>query len=320
MQQRSQLFPSGLDMEPARAMMKRIMNARFAKNTVVTYKSGWRIFQRWCLSAGHSAMPADPQTVMDYAAWCLAAGYRLQTVHHRLKSINFHHREEKQPLPFNAECRAFLRQARRAIAERPQGMQPLSPEQLAQISETLQAKGNYLNVRDRSMVLLGFACGWRCSEIVSLDLCDVRWDPKGIELWLAKSKTDQEGKGRSVGIHYGSTSLLCPIAALKAWLELRGDWAGPLFAAVTPGRLLTHRRLDSDAVRRAVKRALKLVGEDPQSFGAHSLRAGMVTAAIDAGASETAVMQRTGHRSHEMVRRYSRSVMAFRSNPLAGVL
>jgi len=320
MHEQGLLFPLGLDLQPAREMMKRIMTARFAKNTLITYRSGWRIFERWCVSAGRCAMPAVPQTILDYASWCLASGFRLQTVHHRLKSINYYHRQENLPLPFNAEGNAFLRNARRALCERPQGMQPLSPEQLAQISEALLARGNHLNVRDRSMIILGFACGWRCSELMSLDLSDIRWHPQGIELWLAKSKTDQEGNGRAVGVHYGSTPLTCPLQALKSWLAIRGNWSGPLFVAVTPGRLLTRRRLDPDSVRRAVKRALKLVGEDPQPFGAHSLRSGMVTAAIEAGASETAIMQRTGHHSYEMIRRYTRSAMALRSNPMAGVL
>lgn len=318
--QQGSLFDFGVDMELAREMKTRIMNATLAVNTLISYASGWRAFQRWCRDAGCVAMPAAPQTCLDYASWCIAAGLRLETVHHRLKAINHYHRQDSAPLPFNAEARKFLRNAKRALCERPQGMTPLTPAQLRQLSQALLNRQTNADTRDRAVILLGFACGWRRSELVSLDLRDVRWTPEGIQIWLAKSKTDQEGEGRSVGVQYGEHRLTCPLTALKDWLAIRGRWAGPLFTNVTPGQRITDKRLQGDTIRRALKRAVALIGEDPRPFGAHSLRSGMITASIEAGASETAVMHRTGHRSYTMMRRYVRPATVFRSNPLAGVL
>lgn len=314
------LFNLGLDMESAREVKMRIMNATLAANTIISYAAGWKAFQRWCRDAGRVGMPASAQTCLDYASWSIAAGLRLETVHHRLKAINHYHRKANVSLPFDAEGRKFLRNAKRALCERPQGMTPLTPAQLRQVSQVLLNRQTHADTRDRAVILLGFACGWRRSELVSLDLRDVRWTDEGIQIWLAKSKTDQEGEGRSVGVQYGDQRLTCPLHALRDWLDVRGKWAGPLFTNVTPGQRVTDKRLKGDTVRRALKRAISLIGEDPTFYGAHSLRSGMITAAIEAGASETAVMHRTGHRSYTMMRRYVRPATIFRSNPLAGVL
>lgn len=314
------LFPLGLDLAAAREIKERIMTATHAKNTTITYSSSWRMFQRWCREAGKMALPTSTQTCLDFAAWCIADGYRLETVEHRLKAINYFHRQAELPLPMDRSVWQFLNNAKRVLCEDPQGMAPLSPEQLRRISEALLDRKTLLDVRDRAVILVGFACGWRRCELAALNLCDVRWSKEGIEIWLAKSKTDQAAKGRLVGIPRGEHPVTCPVAALDKWVAVRGRWYGPLFTATTPARTLTRRRCHPDMVRIAVKRCLQLIGEDPEGFGAHSLRAGMITASAEAGATETSIMQRTGHRSYQTLRRYIRPATVFRANPLKGVL
>ncbi len=315
------LFKLGLDMQAAQDIQNRIMKANYAANTIRNYRSSWGSFKSWCRDAGEqNSLPASPQTCIDHASWCIAEGLRLETVHLRLKAINHYHREHHLDLPFDDSVRHFMRNARRALQEKPQGKAALSPPQLRKISEKLRKRSEPVDVRDRCMIVLCFACGWRCSELVSLDLTDVRWVRAGIVMWLGKSKTDQEGKGRSVGIPHGRRLSTCPLQALDEWLELRGKWQGPLFTQLNPYGGVTKHRLGADGVRRAVKRGLATIGEDPVPFGAHSLRAGMITASIEAGASETAIMQRTGQVSYDNLRRYVRPARAFRFNPLKGVL
>lgn len=314
------LFPTTLDLTLAEAVKERILATTHAANTLRAYRYSWRMFQRWCADAGKSALPATPQTCLDHAAWCIAQGYRLATVALRMKAANYAHRQSGCASPIDDSVWLFLRNARRALCERPKGKLALAPELLRRVSQWLLNRTTVSARRDRAIILLGFASGWRRSELVSLDLQDVRWTPQGIELWLAKSKTDQMACGRLVGISYGSIGLTCPIRALDQWLELRGRRAGPLFTTLTPGHRITSKRCDGDLVRHVVKRALRAIGEDPKVFGAHSLRAGMVTAAMEAGASETAVMMRTGHKTYSMIRHYSRPATVFRSDPLKGVL
>ena len=297
------------------------MKASYASNTIRNYRSSWRSFKRWCGDAGGlNSLPTSPQTCIDHASWCLAEGLRLETVYLRLKAINHYHQEHRFALPYDASVRQFMRNAQRALQEKPQGKAALSPPQLRQISTKLRRRSHPVDVRDRCMIVLCFACGWRCSELVSLNLTDVRWVRAGIVLWLGKSKTDQEGQGRFVGIPHGDRLSTCPLQALDEWLELRGQWQGPLFTQLNGYGRVTQRRLGADGVRRAVKRGLAMIGDDPVPFGAHSLRAGMITASIEAGASETAIMQRTGQVSYDNLRRYVRPARAFRFDPLKGVL
>jgi integrase len=315
------LFDFGLDLRPAQQVKTRIMAATLAVNTLRNYRSSWKSFQRWCSEAGGvSSLPATPATLIDHAAWCIAEKLRIQTIYLRLKAANHYHREHGLALPFDREVGQFMRNAVRDLCERPQGMAALTPEQLRKISRALKARQTVLDVRDRAVLLLCFALGWRRSELASLDLRDVRWVKEGILLWLGRSKTDQQGRGRVVAVQKGRRKLTCPLLALDAWLKIRGRWPGPLFTRITPGKQLTRDRMDDDSVRRAVKRGLSLIGENAEAFGAHSLRSGMITASLENGATETSVMQRTGHKRYDTLRRYVRPAQAFRSDPLKGVL
>jgi len=167
-------------------------------------------------------------------------------------------------------------------------------------------------VRDRALLTLGFAAALRRSELVGLDVVDVRFVPKGLLVRIRRGKTDQEGHGRDVGVFRGRRATTCPVRALRAWLFVRGREAGPLFPGRRPGS-----RLTGACVNQVVKRGCVLAGLDPRGYGAHSLRAGFVTAAAEAGMPETLIMQRTGHRSVQTVAKYVRPASAFSVDVLA---
>jgi integrase len=155
---------------------------------------------------------------------------------------------------------------------------------------------------------------------VGLDADAVAFTADGLELALRRSKTDQEGEGRKVGLPYGSTAATCPVRALKAWLETGQIAAGPLFRKVTRHGQVGAARLSDRTVARVVKRAAKAAGLDPARFSGHSLRAGLVTSAAKAGKSERIIMAQTGHRSAAMLRRYIRDASLFADNAAQGLL
>src|SRR5690349_24485037 len=100
-----------------------------------------------------------------------------------------------------------------------------------------------LGVRDRALLLLGFAGAFRRSELVGLDIGDVRQTADGLVVTIRRSKTDQEGAGREVGIPYGSTPATCPVRAVRGWLDVRAIAGAALFCPMDrhgrqlPGRL-----------------------------------------------------------------------------------
>jgi site-specific recombinase XerC len=142
------------------------------------------------------------------------------------------------PSPVAASVSAFIAKAKRDLKEDPGGKAAVTRFHIIEIAKRL--KNDPIQIRNRAMILVTFASGWRRSESTGLLYSDVRFVKEGMTLWLRKSKTDQEGKGRLVGIHSGRSAVACPVRALKAWLKIRGKWDGPLFVAFTPRRAITR--------------------------------------------------------------------------------
>jgi integrase len=168
--------------------------------------------------------------------------------------------------------------------------------------------------RDRALLLIGFAGAFRRSELVALDIGDLAFVPSGVVITLRRSKTDQEGQGRKIGIPMGLFPATCPVRALRAWIEAAELVSGALFRPIDRHGNIKPDRLTAHAVARIVKRAAFKAGLDESAFSGHSLRAGLATAAAAAGASDRVIMKQTGHKSRTMVDRYVRSAELFKDN------
>jgi integrase len=171
-----------------------------------------------------------------------------------------------------------------------------------------------IGVRDRAMLLLGFAGAFRRSELVGLDVEDCVFAKDGLTVTLPRSKTDQDGAGRKIGIPYGSNPETCPVRTLQAWLEITGINTGPLFRSINRHGQVRSGRLSGIDISRVVKKLAKRAGLNPARYAGHSLRAGHAASAAIAGATERSIMNQTGHRSVQMVRRYIRDGSLFREN------
>jgi integrase len=174
-----------------------------------------------------------------------------------------------------------------------------------------------LGVRDRVLLLIGFTGAFRRSELVALDRAAVQFTREGLVVTIWRSKTDQEGEGRKIGIPYGSNPETCPIRSLQEWLERSGIAEGPLFRPINRHGKIASTRISGSAVAEVVKKYVEAVGLNPDLFAGHSLRSGLATAAASAGASERSIMDQTGHRSLAMVRKYIRTGSLFRENAAA---
>ncbi|MFN7992735.1 MAG: site-specific integrase [Bryobacteraceae bacterium] len=172
-------------------------------------------------------------------------------------------------------------------------------------------------IRDRSLLLLGFAGAFRRSELVSLNVEDLDFQEEGLVVSLRRSKTDQEGEGRKIGVPYGSDPATCPYRSTRFWLKASSIQSGPLFRAIDRFDRVGRDRLSDRSVALIVKRYTRAIGKDASQFSGHSLRSGLVTAAVRAGASERSIMAQTGHRSVTMVRRYIRDASLFMDNAAA---
>jgi integrase len=213
-----------------------------------------------------------------------------------------------------AEVRAGIR---RTLGTDQVRKAPLLVDALKKITKKLRA--GLFGARDRALLLTGFAGAFRRSELVALDVADLVWVPEGLTILVRRSKTDQEGKGRTVPIPRGRYEATCPVRAMRAWLEAAGIAAGAIFQGLTRGGRLTGKRLADRDVARLVKRAVGSTGLDSQFFSGHSLRAGLVTQAAREGKSDRKIMDQTGHRSRAMLDRYVREAELFVDNAASGL-
>lgn len=307
---------------PARALTALVEEARTyadaqrAESTWRAYRRDWAAFARWCAERGLEALPAGAPTVALYVTERARTDHP-STIGRRLAAIAAAHGEAGLEGPTrHPQVVAVVRGIRRVVGVAPR--RQVAAAVTGDLRRMVGATGDrVIDVRDRAILLVGFAGAFRRSELVALDVDDVAETPEGLVVRVRRSKTDQEGAGREVGIPYGSDPATCPVRALRAWRELASLDAGPLFRPTDRHGRVRPTRLAGEAVADVVKRAARRAGLDPARYAGHSLRAGLATSAAAGGASERSIMAQTGHRSLPTVRRYIRRGGLFDDNAAA---
>jgi integrase len=286
-------------------------------NTRRAYQADWQEFSAWCRAHDRAALPASPETVALYLS-SQAAYLKASTLTRRLSAISQAHKAAALPSPTaDPAVRSVHSGIRRAHGTAQEGKAPVLTADLRAMVATLPESP--LGVRDRALLLLGFAGAFRRSELVGLDVEDLTAGRDGLTVRIRRSKTDQEGQGRTIGIPYGSRPATCPVRALQEWLAVTSLSIGPLFRPFDRHGRIRGGRLSDRAVARIVQRTAAAAGLDPTRYAGHSLRAGLATSAAAAGVSERAIMAQTGHKSLTMVRRYIRDGSLFNENAAADV-
>jgi len=184
----------------------------------------------------------------------------------------------------------------------------------------LEAMGSRLkDVRDRALLLLGFAGGFRRSELIGLNCDDLVLVRQGLEVTLRRSKTDQNGSGRKIGIPHGR-GRWCLVGALDQWRVASGITEGAMFRPIDRHHRVGPKRLSGEAVCLIVRERVQAAGIDLKDYSGHSLRAGLATSAAQAGVSSWKIRQQTGHASDAMLSRYVRDGELFNENAAGALL
>jgi len=289
-----------------------------ARATQDAYESDFRIFESWCRPCGLSALPATAESLCAFLADQASLGKRASTLGRRLAAIRYFHRAASFDTPTGDEkVKAVLSGIRRTIGAAPSRKRAATSDLVL----SMIPRGDSLReLRNRAIILVGFAGAFRRSELVALDVSDIEETAEGMLVTLRRSKTDQEGLGRRVAIPRGE--IACPVAALRAWLNAANITEGAIFRRIVNKRAqrVTDRRLAGRNVASIVKQSAANLGFDPLSFAGHSLRAGFVTSAVKRGANLIKITDVTGHRSLEMLKTYSRDAEAFVGHAVAGLL
>lgn len=310
--------PTELQLGGAGSAARDYAEASRSPATRRAYRTAWQAFCDWCSGEeappGTQPLPASPVLVAAYAARLAQLGRRPSTVAQAMAAISVAHQAAGHPSPTRtAGVRAVVAGVRRTHGAATSGKTALETPALREALSAIPASTSR-GIRDRALLLLGFAGGFRRSELVGLDLADLQVVPEGLRIRLRRSKTDQEGRGRLVGIPYGLHGETCPVRAVQTWVEAAVISEGPLFLTVDRADRILPLRCSERAVARAVQRAVRASGGNPSKVGAHSLRSGFVTSAARAGAPTWAIQLQTGHRSLAQLHAYVRPATLFQGN------
>ena len=303
-------------------------------NTLKAYAQDWAQFARWCRMCGADTLPSSPELIGLYITDLAApqgkapsqSAFRphsVASIERRLSGLSWGYSQRGFTLDRkNRHIATVLTGIRRKHARPPVQKEAILPEDIRDMIATLPH--DLRGLRDRALLLIGFAGGLRRSEIVSLD--QGKDDTPDSGGWVQVLKDGAlitlRGKTgwREVEIGRGSSDQTCPVHALTQWLHFARIDFGPIFVAVSrDGLKATGGRLSDKHVARVIKQTVEDAGLRPELskaerlrlYSGHSLRAGL---ASSAEVDERYVQKQLGHASAEMTRRYHRRRDRFRVN------
>jgi len=292
-----------------------------AINTVRAYRSDFKDFGAFCVKNGFKPLPTDPKIVSLYLTHLSMNDAKMSTLRRRLVSIGVihklkgHYLDTKHPMIIEN-----LMGIKRKKGSYQKGKKPILINHLKRIinaidNDTTDETG-IRKLRDKTIILLGFAGGFRRIELISIDFEDLEFVSEGIKIFIRKSKTDQFGEGMIKGLPYFDNQKFCPVWHLKKWLEVSEIKSGPIFKRLSKGLILGKNRLTDQSVALFLKKYLSKAGIENKNYSGHSLRSGFATVSAESGADERSIMAMTGHKTTQMVRRYIKEANLFKNNAL----
>ena len=284
--------------------LKNLKNSK-ALNTLRAYKSDYKDFASFCLRNGFKSMPSEPKIISLYLTY-LSKSCKFSTLKRRLASISVIHKlsgryiDTKHPV-----ITENLMGIKRIKGSYQKAKKPILINELKLIVNVIDKDKNEENrFKNKALILIGFAGGFRRSELVAIVYEDVEFVSEGVKIFVKRSKTDQSGEGMTKGIPYFSNPDYCPVISLKNWIEKSEIKSGKIFD------------MSDKSVALTVKKYTGIAGLDSNKYSGHSLRSGFATSTAELGAEERSIMAMTGHKTTQMVRRYIQEANLFKNNAL----
>lgn len=300
--------------------LRAYMSAEKSQATRRAYQSDWKGFVAWCEEKGAEPLPARVETICAFLVHQVERGLKASSVSRSFAAIRYAHKlANVDSLPTDSEAvRAVLCGIRRSKGTRPEQKAPAT----AEIVKTMitHCPTTLAGLRDKAILLLGFAGAFRRSELSALTLDDLEFVKEGLRVHVRRSKTDQAGQGFAKPIIHGATPSTCPVVAITAWIKAARIENGFLFRRLSKGERVEAESLSGYSIGVIVKDYAAKVGLDPETIGGHSLRAGFCTSAAMAGADAFKIMDVTGHKSVQTLRGYVRRADEFRNHAGSGLL
>lgn len=290
--------------------VRHYLDVSVSDNTRKAYRSDLNHFTAW-----GGTIPCSAETLAAYLS-AHASVFACATLARRVATISKAHTLAGHPSPATHDAvRMVMRGIRREHGKPQTQATPLLKEDLTVVLSTIP--DDLRGIRDKALLLLGFCAALRRSELCRVCVEDLRFTAEGMILTLPRSKTDQTGEGRTIGIPHGR-GRICAVQCLKNWLLASGITSGPLFRSIEYNAV-TATHLCDKSIDNIIKLRTRNAGLTAQGFSGHSLRSGLATSAAAHGMSSWSIRRQTGHKSDAMLARYIRNGSLFHDNA-AGVV
>lgn len=284
-------------------------------NTVLAYSADLKYFGAYCQKYGMCPLPANVATMARYVADLADIPRKLSTIRRHLAAIHKHHQLRGYPSPVHAdELALVLDGITRTLGKRQKQAPAFTVEELKESIRRLDVTTT-AGLRDRALLLLGFAGAFRRSELVALNVEDLEFTERALLVHLTKSKTNQTGEIEDKAVFYASTAAFCPVRSARAWVQQLVRSSGPLFVSLKRGQvkgkaLPTAKRLSPLRVNGLVQLHLNHDEEGhkvpERNYSAHSLRVSFITVSVLRGQSNRFIKNQTKQKTDAMIDRYSR--------------
>ena len=305
---------TGIERKRAFTEARRYAKKSRSDRTRRAYRSDWAAFEAWCQTVALAPLPAEPETVAMFVASQAADGLSPSTLTRRLAAIRLVHLGAGHASPHNTiQVTEVMRGIRRDWGKPPAKKQPAIDEDIKKMADAVEpetAKG----LRDRALLLFGFAGAFRRSELVALNTWNLEERDEGLKVTIEQSKTDQEGQGQVIAILRQVGSPYCPVQALEDWLTVAEIERGALFRRMYRSDKVGEPRLSAQSVAMVIKDCAHKAGLDSSRYSGHSLRSGFLTSAARNRASIFKMADQSRHKSLDVLRQYVKDEDLFHGN------
>lgn len=291
---------------------------QLSPSSIKSYQKDWNIYEAWCARRRLQSLPADPTYIALFLSNQAAKGIKASTITRRKAAIRYYHvLAGVEPCPTDSELvRATMKGIQRSLSLQKNQKAPVTIECLMNMLQFLP--DNLIGVRDKAILLFGFAGAFRRSELAALQMEDLVEVPQGLRVIIRRSKTDQEGEGQAIPIIRGKKE--CPVESLKQWIRAAGIEKGPVFRRFYKWAHVSELPLTGHSISRIVKKYAAKAGYEPEQFSGHSLRSGFLTSAAMNGASIFKMMAISRHKSVRTLQLYVRMADEFKDHAGDGLL
>ena len=276
----------------------------YAPATIRAYRADFNDFIKFCKERNVNALPGQPQAIVQYICQLTRSGRSSASIRRALCGLSAIHKLNRFDDPTkDPDVALEMRRMHRKLGRSSRQAGGINADVLERL--LIATDNSIRGIRDRALLLVAYDTLCRRSELVSLQVRDVKITiNNGIEIssiLLRKSKTDQDSIGKWLHLSQRAHT------ALMEWIKKLPKEQEYLMVGIDRGGGISRSCLGSGQVNRIYKKIARNAGLDASviaGISGHSMRVGAAQDLLNSGASMPIIMQRGRWSKTDTVMRY----------------